>query len=192
MDVRRALGADAQAIATVHVRSWQEAYQGLVPQPYLDALSVSDRLTLWERALADTDWPRRGTFVLEDAGRVVGFVLVRPSEDDDVGEQPVGEVAALYLRASVWRRGGGRALLAAALDEFGRGGLTSATLWVLGTNDRARRFYERCGWEADGAWKIHDWVTFTARDVRYRIAVGGDPGGPARCARPPARGGARR
>jgi RimJ/RimL family protein N-acetyltransferase len=169
--VRRAEPGDAPALAEVHVRAWQEAYPGLVPQDYLDALSVAERTRQWSRMLAATDWPRCGTFVLEDdTGVVTGFVHLRPSEDDDAGDD-VGEVAALYLRAAAWGRGGGRALLASALAEFGRAGLTTATLWVLGTNDRARRFYERCGWEPDGAEKVHDWVSFVADDVRYRIDV---------------------
>jgi GNAT superfamily N-acetyltransferase len=171
MEVRRATARDAGPIATVHVRTWQEAYPGLIPQDYLDALSIDERTTSWASTLADTDWPRRGTFVLEDAGYVVGFVFVRRSEDEDLGGGPVGEVVALYVRASAWGGGGGRALLEAARSEFTRAGYEYATLWVLGTNDRARRFYERCGWEADGATKLHDWVAFTAEDVRYRAKL---------------------
>jgi len=169
--VRRARGDDAAALATVHVRTWQEAYPGLVPQDYLDALSVDERTAHWVQLLVETHWPRRGTFVLEEEGDVLGFALVRPSEDEDVGEGRVGEVAALYVRAAAWGRGGGRALLQAALTEFGAAGFDAATLWVLATNARARRFYERCGWAPDGAAKVHDWVSFTADDVRYRIAV---------------------
>jgi len=177
VDVRRARAADAEAIAMVHVRAWQEAFPGLVPQAYLDALSVEERTATWASTLAETDGPRLGTFVLEDDGAVVGFVHLRPSRDDDVvagvgdGQGEVGEVVTLYLRASAWGGGGGRALLEGALDEFRRGGFAWATLWVLATNDRARRFYESCGWEADGAEKQHDWGAFTARDVRYRTSV---------------------
>ncbi len=161
----------------VHVRSWQEAFPGLVPQAYLDSLSVEERTSTWESTLAGTDWPRQGTFVLEEDGGVVGFVHLRPSRDDDVvvgveaGRGEVGEVVTLYLRASAWGGGGGRALLDVALGEFRRAGFAWATLWVLATNDRARRFYERCGWETDGADKLHDWGAFTARDVRYRTWV---------------------
>ena len=168
LSVRRASPGDVGALAEVHVRAWQEAYPGLVPQDYLDALSVDDRALQWTRMLAETDWPRCGTFVLEDRGAVVGFVHLRPSEDDDASDD-VGEVAALYVRAGAWGRGGGRALLSAATAELGRAGCTSVTLWVLGTNERARCFYERCGWVPDGGEKVHDWVTFVADDVRYRM-----------------------
>ena len=48
-------------------------------------------------------------------------------------------------------------------------GYHSATLWVLVTNDRARRFYEAAGWSRDGAEKterIGGAASIT--EVRYR------------------------
>jgi hypothetical protein len=38
--VRPATPDDADAIASVHVRSWQAAYRGIVPDAMLDALSI--------------------------------------------------------------------------------------------------------------------------------------------------------
>jgi GNAT superfamily N-acetyltransferase len=106
-------------------------------------------------------------------------VFLRRSEDEDLVGASVGEVVALYVRAAAWGGGGGRALLEAARSEFTLAGYEYATLWVLATNAAARTFYERCGWEADGATKIHDWEAFTAEDVRYRAALdrGSHPGG---------------
>ena len=57
--------------------------------------------------------------------------------------------------------------MAASLDEMVKAGYTTATLWALDTNARARRFYEIGGWRADGVTKIHDWGSFTCTDVRY-------------------------
>jgi hypothetical protein len=48
------------------------------------------------------------------------------------------------------------------------GGFTAATLWVLGTNVRARRFYEIAGWVADGAVKTDHRGDVELREVRYR------------------------
>ena len=36
--IRSAQPSDAAGIARVHVRSWQQAYAGLMPAEYLDAL----------------------------------------------------------------------------------------------------------------------------------------------------------
>jgi uncharacterized protein (TIGR02118 family) len=47
-----AAAADARAIATVHVRSWQEGYRGIVDDAVLDGLSVDDRERVWRERLA--------------------------------------------------------------------------------------------------------------------------------------------
>jgi GNAT superfamily N-acetyltransferase len=83
----------------------------------------------------------------------------------------VGEVHTIYLDPAVWGTGAGAALLDAALDEMRAAAYRSATLWTLGTNERARRFYERRGWRADGTSKVHDWGAFSATDVRYAITL---------------------
>ncbi len=45
--VRKAGAGDAAAIAVVHVLSWQAAYEGLVPQDYLDGLDPARRRELY-------------------------------------------------------------------------------------------------------------------------------------------------
>jgi GNAT superfamily N-acetyltransferase len=51
--IRAARTADAAQIAVVHVRSWQSAYRGLLPQAYLDGLDPAQRVGRWERSLAE-------------------------------------------------------------------------------------------------------------------------------------------
>ena len=50
-----------------------------------------------------------------------------------------------------WGAGHGSALHEAAMDHLAKEGFGEAVLWVLEGNERARRFYERRGWRADGA-----------------------------------------
>lgn len=42
-DIRQAAVADAVMIAAVHVQSWRETYQGIVPQSHLAGLDVAER-----------------------------------------------------------------------------------------------------------------------------------------------------
>jgi GNAT superfamily N-acetyltransferase len=170
MRVRRADIGDAAAIALVHVRSWQVAYRGLVPQDYLDGLDPEDRRRTWERGLATRQWPRSGTVVAEDDDGVVGFVYIGPSQDDDCGPA-TGQVGALYSLSTVWGTGVGRALMTEALARLAEAGYTEATLWVLDTNARARRFYEAAGWKPDGAVMVDESRGFPLSEVRYRRTV---------------------
>jgi GNAT superfamily N-acetyltransferase len=174
--VRRADSDDAMAVATVYVRSWQGAFPTLIPQSYLDAMRPEDTVVKVRTWLEATAWPHQGTVVLlglpggdTDDVTVTGFVAMGPSRDDDTGGGAVGEIMTLYLDPGVFGRGGGRLLLDTAFGELRGGGFTRATLWVLDTNTRARRFYERHGWLPDGATKVHDWEAFVATDVRYAI-----------------------
>jgi GNAT superfamily N-acetyltransferase len=170
MEVRPATPADALAIATIHVRSWQVAYRGLLPQDYLDELDPQKRLGQWETILETTAWPATGTLLLTDATAIAGFAGLGPTRDDD-DPASVGELQTLYLDPGHWRRGGGSILLRAVQDQLGRAGFVSAAAWVLETNARARRFYEGHGWRFDGTTKPHDWGTFVVTDVRYRVGL---------------------
>jgi RimJ/RimL family protein N-acetyltransferase len=176
-EVRPATIADALAIATIHVRAWQGAYRGLLPQAYLDDLDPDRRRAEWEASLAATLWPSRGTLVLcEDAaagtgGGIVGFAGISPTRDTDEDPASVGELQTLYLDPRHWRRGGGTTLLTAARDHLATAGFTTATAWVLETNAKARAFYEHHHWRPDGASKLHDWGSFVVTDVRYRVPL---------------------
>lgn len=48
-------------------------------------------------------------------------------------------------------------------------GVERATLWVLETNQRARRFYEREGWAWDGTTSIHQVEGSNLPIVRYAL-----------------------
>lgn len=47
-------------------------------------------------------------------------------------------------------------------------GFETSALWVLRDNQRARRFYERAGYQADGAAQddVYDGITLT--ELRYQ------------------------
>jgi hypothetical protein len=53
MLIRAAVAADVAAIAQVHVRTWQSAYRGHIPDAYLDGLDPSKRAAVWSAALRE-------------------------------------------------------------------------------------------------------------------------------------------
>lgn len=171
MVIRRADAADARAIATVHVRSWQAAYRGLLPQDLLDALDPDQRLPGWQRTLAAAQWPRRGV-LLAAGDDVLGFASMGPSRDADSDPAMVGEVHAIYLDPDAWGRGIGRDLMAESVRVLAEAGYRQATLWVLDTNTRARRFYEAAGFAVDGASKDDSRNGVVLSEVRYRRPLG--------------------
>jgi ribosomal protein S18 acetylase RimI-like enzyme len=181
VNVRRASAADVPAIAEVHVCSWQETYVGQVPQSYLDGLAVEDRARTWQEWTASAQWPHPDLLVLVDDDEVVvGFASVSASHDGD-GATSTGEVPAIYIRRRVWGREWGRewgrALMDAATARLGEASYADATLWVLDTNHRARRFYQAAGWRWDGTTKSDVIGGQNVTELRYRVALpsGGRP-----------------
>jgi ribosomal protein S18 acetylase RimI-like enzyme len=55
-------------------------------------------------------------------------------------------------------------------DLRGRG-FRTATLWVLESNDRTRRFYEKAGWKPDGATTTERIDCLNYPTVRYRLEL---------------------
>ena len=51
--IRVATEGDAAGIARVHVRSWQEAYAGIVPDAYLASLDADERTAQWRTYLRE-------------------------------------------------------------------------------------------------------------------------------------------
>ncbi|MBO0834081.1 MAG: GNAT family N-acetyltransferase [Actinobacteria bacterium] len=173
MAVRPARPDDVPRIAEIHVRSWQAAYDGLIPQDYLDGLDPAQRLAGWSRTVENPDDYRGGTLVVtDDRDRTMGFAHVRESRDADERDASVGEVWAIYLEREGWGKGLGRELMTAAVAYLTKLGYQQATLWVIDGNARARRFYEAAGFRIDGGVKVDDSRGFALREVRYRRALG--------------------
>jgi hypothetical protein len=83
--IRRARPSDAFPVAVVHVRSWQAAYQGLVPRQYLGSLDPKERAATWQRRLEEPESPRGPTLVAGTGEHLLGFASVGPTRGEDEG-----------------------------------------------------------------------------------------------------------
>jgi ribosomal protein S18 acetylase RimI-like enzyme len=152
--VRPGTPNDAEAVALVHVRAWQAAYAHVFPEQRLAELSVDERALQWRKS---------PPLVAEADGLIVGFVSVGASRDVDAD----GELFAIYVDPDYWRKGVGRNLITAAEERLRELGHEEATLWVLADNPRARRFYERVGWQHDGKTRPIAIFGIEVPEVRY-------------------------
>ena len=147
--IRRATAGDAAAIAAIHVDAWQAGYRGLVPQHFLDSLSVAHRTTGWRQSLqASSGPPASDVWVAEAAGVVTGWISVGRSRDDDALPS-TAELWAIYISPSHWRQGQGRLLWSTAEAHLRAAGHREVTLWVLRENSRALAFYATLGFQLE-------------------------------------------
>ncbi|MGY0232461.1 N-acetyltransferase family protein [Longispora urticae] len=181
--IRDATGTDLPATVDVHVRTWKDAYRGLVPDAYLDAIDAGAWLEQ-QRAVLGTPGRHRIVAVLD--GVIVGFASFGADREDP----ELSEVYAIYVDPGRQGHGIGRALMDAAVGRLGGrvppgdtvagsvagtgmvtgtgavtdtglvaatgSGLRAVRLWCAEGNATTRRFYERYGFVADGATKVYD------------------------------------
>jgi GNAT superfamily N-acetyltransferase len=148
MLIRPGTQDDADAGASLHVRSWAAAYT-------LTGPSLEARLDQHRR------FPP--SFVAEIDGELVGFVGVGPSRDEDAD----GELYTIYVDPAHWRTGVGRALIRAGEERLRELGCRTVVLWALDGNARAQRFYESEGWTLDGECRTIEFVGESIPEVRY-------------------------
>ena len=142
--------------AYVHWQSWHEAYPDIVSREYLE------KMTLEKCEQMAFTWPRN-TFIALDDGRVVGFVCW-----GSAGEEfpETGEIIAIYILAEYYGTGLGLRLMEAGLEQLKE--YSQVCLWVLKDNPRAVRFYQKCGFAADGEEKYRP--SLAVEDARDAIS----------------------
>ena len=177
LTIRPAAPNDAQAVARIHVQGWRFAYQGLVPQGYLDSLNITEdteRMRGYLSQLPQNLPPSRSAPRLNsgDSGKRSFMLAVRddavlgichfsaaPNNADrperaTPGGEMVGRLHSLYIDPGALGQGIGHALMNRVLSTFAVWGCERAHLWVLEGNSRAISFYERQGWQLTGETKV--------------------------------------
>ena len=169
MKIERAIAEDVPAIARAQVRSWQAAYERIVPPlrvpsltptggsladrsvavrspaDQLATLSVEKREALWRELLA------RGApelLVAKDHEYIVGFVAFGRCRDDDAIASRA-EIWSMYVIPSHWSQGVGTQLWNQARERMSELGYRTVSLWLLAANTRAIQFYDRMGFDLD-------------------------------------------
>jgi ribosomal protein S18 acetylase RimI-like enzyme len=162
---------DARGIAKVHVRSWQAAYAGIVPDEDLARLSLGQREQFWTGILSKDE---RATLVLVDGHLVAGWSSFGPARDEDCDPTLFTELYGIYLLPEYWSTGCGKQLYRATETRIRRNSIENLVLWVFEKNTRARRFYEAIGYRLEnGKQKEMHFVGTTAVQVGYRKPLKG-------------------
>jgi len=107
--------------------------------------------------------------VAEEDGELLGYVGCGTNRDPNAPAE-AGEVRSMFVGSSAWRRGVGRALMDAALDDLHERGYTAAVVWSFADNDPANAFYERMSFTRDGGERSNEaWAHIP--EVRYRRSL---------------------
>lgn len=157
-DIRPATQDDLCGIASVHLRSWKTAYDGLMPASLLD-FNPTDPATIencardWSKTLHS--FPENLAVAVDKAGVVSGFCCAGRVDDAAKNYPYQFQIYGLHVSPLDHGRGVGSALLRWALSRATMLGM-GAIVWTLKGSVQSRRFYERKGGrlEKSGVWEL--------------------------------------
>jgi ribosomal protein S18 acetylase RimI-like enzyme len=137
IEIARAHGDDAPAIAELHAESWRRHYRDAYSDFYLDGDVGAERLAVWTKRLALIEGATC-TLIARQDGEIVGFVHARLDADPVWGTL----IDNLHVTSELHRGGIGSRLLGEAAQwvieqQTGQG----IYLWVLEQNRSAQAFY---------------------------------------------------
>ena len=146
---RDATPADAPALRELFAESFVETFGHLYRPEDLNEFLDENSNAKWDANLSD---PEVAIRVAEMNGDVAGFVELAPKKLPYETAAPAIELRRLYLRKDAHGRGISDELMKWALTEAAARGAQELVLSVYIDNHRARRFYERYGFEAVGKY----------------------------------------
>jgi ribosomal protein S18 acetylase RimI-like enzyme len=162
-NVRIANISDAKAIGDINVKGWRAGYKNILPQSYLDNLSINDKVARWQRTLSH---PVETTNILvaeehtmndPHTTRLLGFIsfgeTMPPPSDEALTQDGTrtGELRAIYVDPQAWSSGVGQLLWEAAQQRLVDVGCTLVQVEMFAKNERAIRFYRAAGFANDVA-----------------------------------------
>jgi ribosomal protein S18 acetylase RimI-like enzyme len=148
--IRRAIAADAEALASLAERTFVEAFGSRNRPEDLELhLQRNYGAAIQRREILD---PEVTTFVVEEAGFLLAYVQLAGGEapPEVAGAKPV-EIRRFYVDAPWHGRGLAQRLMATALEFAGTAGAGVVWLGVWEENPRGIAFYRKCGFAAVGS-----------------------------------------
>lgn len=141
--IREACETDFVGIAKVRVDTWRVAYQGLVPDGFLEGLSYQHIAERWREVFWEKKNPGVAVFIAENTQEdIVGVAICGPEQSQD----PVyhGEIYVLYVLPQYQRQGIGHALVVVCAQHLEQLAVHTLLIWAMAESPY-RRFYASLG-----------------------------------------------
>ena len=157
---------DAAAVAAIGRQSFTETFGHLYTAENLAAFLANHNEANWRAGLSDPDFVVR---LGEADGRAAAYAKLGPPSLPFEVKSPTIELRQFYVLKPWHGSGVAREMMAWVLDEARRRGAEEIYLSVFIDNHRARRFYERYGFEAVGRY---DFMVGTHADEDIMMRLG--------------------
>ena len=146
---RTATSADAEALARLGAQTFTDTFGHLYDEADLGLFLTSHSPENWARELSD---PAFAVRVAEKDGHLVGYAKIGPPKLPFEPRGQAAELRQLYVIEQMKGQGVAQALMKWVIDRARDAGADHLYLSVFTENHRARRFYEKLGFEAEGTY----------------------------------------
>lgn len=137
MFIKQAKREDINKISEIYLLCWQTTYANLVPDSYLESLSLVNIINKWEDFFNNED----NSFIyvaFNEKNEYLGFVAGMIKDDCKQGE-----ILALYLLDKYQGLGLGKKLFMKAIEYFINHDTNTMIVWVMKNNKKGINFYEK-------------------------------------------------
>ena len=132
---------DEAVLAHIQTESWKAAFRDILAPDILAQRTQADKATEMYRRLIETNYGH-GYLLRVDAQP---HCIAWWSQARDNATPKCAELICIHSLPGRWRQGYGKAMMEAVLRDIKAAGYRTVILWVFQENQRARRFYEECG-----------------------------------------------
>ena len=158
--IRKAVPGDEQVLAYIQTESWKAAFAGILsPEELVRCTDLQNAEQMYRNILLSEFCDMEIEFVEDKPHCIAAWGTNRC----DLGDT-VGELICIHSLQNNWAKGYGSAMMNYVLDQLQQANYESVILWVFEDNKRARKFYEKHGFELTGQTKAYNGIT----EVMYR------------------------
>lgn len=162
--IRTAAAEDAHDFAYVICESWKAAYKDIItPEEMAKRTDVEKRTGFFKELILSGK--EQFYLAFNENNSPCGVCSTGSARDTDMPN--CGELIAIYALPEYWGKGIGKQLMDTAISGLKKQGFNGIILWTFEANNRARRFYEKCGFAFDGTYKDSGFPD--TKEVRYRL-----------------------
>ena len=150
--IRKATIQDANDIAVIVTSSWKAAYKDIIsPKVMQERTDVDKRTESFSKIISNGI---QNVYIILDDEKPCGFCTSDKYREEDLSN--AYEIIAMYFLTKYWGIGFAKQTMDFVLEDIKKSGYQKVCLWTFEDNLRARRFYEKCGFEFDGTKKESD------------------------------------
>lgn len=135
-------------LGEVHSKAWQASHKGIASERYWNTITPKRQTEYFQSQMQNPD---NHYFLICQAKTPIGMISLNHSADSDAGE-----IMQLYFLPEYCGKGYGKKAMDFGIAYLQKHGVRTIKLWVMNINERAKRFYQSCGFSYTGIEKELD------------------------------------